>query len=162
MKLFLSLFLSVLFPLTSSAAQPTACWAKEVNPISKKPYTEQQWMADLSRWQQQEPENPSLWQLFLAHQTYQDELDVTKKIKGDKRKHCYMGCRIAQTTSYEVSFYIGWLKESEDLQDCDKKTNFEPLDQQSTADGAAVGADSPTPQSCRDYCSSYKPPQRIF
>jgi hypothetical protein len=162
MKVLLSLLSFILIPTFGFAAQPPGCWTSEVSPVSKKIYSQTQWEQDLAQWLRLEPESPSLWSLFKAHQTYKKEQAAVKKIKGDKRKHCYIGCRIAQENSLEVSLYVGWLKESEDLQDCDKKTYFEPLDHQSTVDGAVVGSESQSPKICHEFCSAYKPSERLY
>ncbi len=136
-----------------------SCGETEINPYTGERFSSESWNETLELWDLQEPPSASLWSLFWAHQTYQKELVPTKTLKNDKRKHCYMGCRIAQETSIEVSVYVGWLKESEDLQDCDRKTFFEPLDYQSTIDGALVAMSSLESQACMDYCSAYKAPK---
>lgn len=141
-------------------AEPSSCWDKELNPYTQSVYkSEDEWLHQRERWDALQPENVSLWSLFWAHQTYKKELSTAQTLKNDKRKHCYIGCRIAQEQSYEVSDYVGWFKESEDLQDCDKKTFFEPLDYQSTADGAKRGASSQDPQRCYEACAVYEAPQ---
>lgn len=135
------------------------CWQREVDPYSGKLYSAESWNETLQLWDQQQPPQASLWSLFWAHQTYQKELAAAQTLNNDKRKHCFIGCRIAQETSIEVSIYVGWLKESEDLQDCDKETFFEPLDYQSTVDGALVAESSSDSRKCMDYCSTYKAPK---
>ncbi|MBY0386153.1 hypothetical protein K2X05_13420, partial [bacterium] len=123
-------------------------------------YTEDQWYEHLEKWENKAPPSPGLLSLFKAHQTYKKELSTAQKLKNDKKKHCYIGCRIAQDTSLDVSTYVGWLKESEDIQDCDKKTFFEPLDFKSTVDGAEQAVVSSEPSFCFDYCQDYKAPQK--
>ena len=89
----------------------------------------------------------------------QKELSTAQTLKNDKKKHCYIGCRIAQDTSVEISIYVGWLKESDDIQDCNKKTFFEPLDFESTLDGAEFAETSSSPMSCLEFCQDYTVPQ---
>ncbi len=141
------------------AAAADMCWERERNPYSEATYTEVEWYDHTQAWNALQPEEPSLLSLFWAHQTYKQELDTAKTLKNDKRKHCYIGCRIAQDTSLEVSTYVGWLKESEDLADCNRKTLFETLDYQSTIDGAQQGSLVSEPQECYDFCESYKAPK---
>lgn len=147
------------FILSLSHAQETGCWQEERNPYTKAIYTEAQWYEHIDAWNALQPPEPSLWSLFWAHQTYKQELDTANTLKNDKKKHCYIGCRIAQTTSLEVSTYVGWLKESEDITDCDRKTFFEMLDYQSTVDGALQGATDNDAQMCYDFCEAYKAPK---
>jgi hypothetical protein len=143
--------------LMASAAD--MCWEQERNPYSKDRYTENEWHEHTQAWNERQPEEPGLLNLFWAHQTYKQELDTANSLKNDKRKHCYIGCRIAQDTSLEVSTYVGWLKESEDLTDCNRKTLFETLDYQSTIEGAQQGATNGDPESCYEFCQTYKAPK---
>lgn len=152
--------LQALFILISPTHAQEACWEQETNPYSKAIYTEEQWHEHLENWETQAPPSPGLWSLFQAHQTYKKELSTAQKLKNDKKKHCYIGCRIAQDTSLEVSIYVGWLKESDDIQDCDKKTFFEPLDFESTVDGAEQAAVSSEPAFCYEFCQDYQTPQK--
>ena len=153
-------FLFTTFTLLSIFAQAqSACWENERNPYSKNTYTEDEWYEHTQAWNELQPEEASLWSLFWAHQTYKQELDTANTLKNDKRKHCYIGCRITQDTSLEVSNYVGWLKESEDLADCNKKTLFEMLDYQSTIEGAEHGARVKSPEECYDFCEIYKAPK---
>ena len=145
--------------LVLMASASDMCWEQERNPYSKATYTEAEWQEHTQAWDERQPEEPSLLSLFWAHQTYKQELETANTLKNDKRKHCYIGCRIAQDTSLEVSTYVGWLKESEDLSDCNRKTLFETLDYQSTIEGAEQGSLVSEPQECYDFCESYKAPK---
>ncbi len=141
------------------AAAADMCWEQERNPYSKATYTETEWYEHTQAWNEREPEDPGLLSLFWAHQTYKHELETANSLKKDKRKHCYIGCRIAQDTSLEVGTYVGWLKESEDLADCNRNTLFETLDYQSTIEGAEHGATVKSPEECYDFCETYKAPK---
>jgi len=114
--MFLRILATVIILTNVSAANASdMCWDNERNPYTKKAYTEADWFEHTERWNELMPEEASLWSLFWAHKTYKAELDTANNLKNDKRKHCYIGCRIAQDTSLAVSIYVGWLKESEDL-----------------------------------------------
>lgn len=152
--------LQIFWLLSSSASAQESCWQQEVNPYTKSLYTQNEWQDHVEKWEEHAPSSPSLWSLFKAHQTYKKELSAAEKLKNDKKKHCYLGCRIAQNTSFDVSTYVGWLKESEDLNDCDINTNFEPLDFASTVDGAAFAETNSSPISCFEFCQDYKAPQK--
>jgi hypothetical protein len=145
--------------LVLMASANEMCWKQEINPYSKTTYQEAEWLKHSQAWNERQPEKPIFWSLFLAHQTYKQELETANTLNNDKRKHCYIGCRIAQDTSPEVSTYVGWLKESEDLTDCNRKTLFETLDHQSTIEGARQGALVREPQECYEFCTSYKAPK---
>ncbi len=153
------LFLFVVTCLLSGQASAHGCWESERNPYNWLIYTESEWTSHSQAWSRIQPEEPTLWSLFWAHQTYKQEYQKASTLKNDKRKHCYIGCRIAQATSLEVSIYVGWLKESEDLADCNRKTYFELLDYQSTIEGAQHGAANSDPTECFNYCENYKAPK---
>lgn len=150
--------LNLLMSPHNSFAQ-SSCGETEINPYTGQVFGAEAWGETLDLWDRQQPPSASLWSLFWAHQVYQKELSEANTLKNDKRKHCYIGCRIAQETSIEVSTYVGWLKESEDLQDCDRKTFFEPLDYQSTVDGALHSEKAVDSQACMDYCRDYTAPK---
>ncbi len=131
-----------------------SCWQNEIHPINVTPYTQAEWENAITQWQTQKPSAPLITDLFKAHKTYKNELSTAQKLGNDKRKHCYIGCRIAQDTSLEVATYVGWMKELEDLQDCDKNTFFEPLDMQATTDGALASTNLTSQKGCYKYCKT--------
>lgn len=115
-------------------------------------FTEVEWNTAIADWDTQEPEDPGIIKLFSAWQVYKKEAHAVKKIKGDKRKHCYMGCRIAQDVSYETAVYVAWMKEKEDLTDCQESTFFEVRDFEVTVDGAGLAATGTSKKHCLDQC----------
>ncbi|MCC6138541.1 MAG: hypothetical protein IT287_07900, partial [Bdellovibrionaceae bacterium] len=119
-------------------------------------FTEEAWNATLEDWNSLEPLDPGFLQLFYAWDLYNKEEAIVAKIKGDKRKHCYMGCRIAQQVSLDTAIYVAWYKEKKDLTDCKANTYFEVRDHEVTLQGAELGQVSAEPQYCMDECNAIK------
>lgn len=153
MKIFIAV--AILF-LSSTAFAQDACFEKEKNVLTKKIFTEKEWTTALDDWNAQEPTDPGILQLLFAWKVYNDELPTANKFKGDKRKHCYIGCRISQDVAFETAVYVAWYKEKEDLTDCAKGTLFELRDHDVTLQGAELGKQSTDPQFCFDECSGIK------
>lgn len=151
MKFLFTLLFSLCF--TSIATAQSACYENEKNVSTKKMFTEDEWNSAISEWDSQEPQDPGLLKLFAAWNVYKKEAPAVKKIKGDKRKHCYIGCRIAQEVSYDTALYVAWMKEKEDITDCDASTLFEWRDFEVTVHGAELAKDSSNEKYCLDQCT---------
>lgn len=153
MKLFFAL--AILFASQAVFAQD-ACYITEKNVSTDLFFTEPEWTMALEQWNAQEPADPGLLQLFFAWKVYNDELPTANTLKGDKRKHCYIGCRIAQDVAFDTSVYVAWHKEKQDLTDCEKGTFFEQRDYETTVHGAELSKQSSDPQFCLDECNMIK------
>lgn len=148
--------LILLFSLSSLVQAQESCALEEIDSTTKKHFTEQQWDQQLEQWMSEEPASPGLLRLGLAFAVYTNEKPKTKKLRGDKRKHCYMGCRISQELGYETAEYVAWLKEHEDLTDCNGSTYFEIRDFEVTVYGAELGQTSKDPAFCIQECNQIK------
>ena len=145
--------ISIFFLSPSLFASEERCWRSEINPATKKIYaSEAAWHAELQRWKALEPKAPSLDQLFRAYEIYKSEKSAAQKLKNDKVKHCYIGCRIAQDLNFESARYVGWYKETQDLEDCKRNTRFEEKDYEATVFGANLQVTGK--EACVDSCQS--------
>lgn len=149
-------FLTISLFFSSSAFAQDLCFENEKNAETKVIFTEDEWTAAVVEWDAQEPQDPGILKLLAAWNVYKQESATTAKIKGDKRKHCYMGCRIAQSVSYETAVYVAWMKEKEDLTDCKASTLFEVRDFEVTVDGADLAKDSSKKNYCLEQCQQIK------
>lgn len=146
-------FLFVLLLSFNIHADEERCWQNEINPATKRTYTSAAvWQAELDRWKTKEPKAPSLDQLFRAYEIYKNEKSAAQKLKNDKVKHCYIGCRIAQELNPQSAEYVGWYKEAQDLEDCERNTRFEEKDYEATLFGAnlQVTGQEACVSSCRE------------
>lgn len=150
------LFAFSILLFSGSAFAQQACFENEKNVITKKMFTEEEWNIALKEWDAQEPKDPGILKLFFAWNVYNKELPTANKFKGDKRKHCYMGCRIAQDVSYETAVYVAWYKEKEDLTDCKVNSNFEHRDYEITIEGADLAHQGKGASYCFDECGKIK------
>jgi hypothetical protein len=141
---------SIIFSTTVFAAP--ACYELEVDVQTKKPFEEKTWLETIDYWNAEEPAFPGIFKLASAWSVYKKALPEANKLKNDKLKHCYMGCKIAQNVSYETAVYVAWYKEQQDLTDCNQKTFFEVKDLESTLLGADIGAQSTEPKACVKTC----------
>lgn len=137
-----SFVLTILISITANAA-PTAK-IQECSPEARA--LEAQWAA-------QEPTRPRLRDMARATVLYRTEREHALRLRGDKVRHCYIGCRITTEINPTTGLYLGWLKEHWDLTDCDPSTNFDPADERATAVGVDLavrhqGLD------CRRECES--------
>lgn len=151
-----TLLLLLVFGFGSSAYAKGACYSSEKNVSTKKMFTENDWEEALADWDSKEPADPGILKLFAAYQVYQKELPTANTFKGDKRKHCYIGCRIAQDVSHDTAVYTAWYKEKEDLTDCVKGSYFELRDYEITVQGADLGLKNKDPKYCLEECSLVK------
>lgn len=124
MMLIVILFLAGFAPEFAAAAM-----APECSPEAK---------ALEARWAAAEPAAPSWTDLARASLAYKRESQSVRRLRGDKLRHCYIGCRIAISVNEDTAVYLGWLKEQWDLTDCDASTRFEPADERATALGAEL------------------------
>lgn len=155
LKAYLTALLLTLSLSSAQAEDTDLCYTGEINPATKKIYTSHDdWALDLETWNEKEPAHPGMLRLWRAYSVYKEQEPIARKLKNDKRQHCYMGCMISQTTNQETVLYVAWLKESRDLQDCSKATHFEEADFIATLFGAQVGATAKTAQECVDSCQN--------
>ncbi|MCB9072241.1 MAG: hypothetical protein H6623_01370 [Bdellovibrionaceae bacterium] len=151
-KLFTFIFITV---ITSLASADSACFASEINVLTKKPFSKDDWLQANQQWQDSEPEAPGILEVIGAWHTYKTELSKTKKMKSDKLKHCYMGCVIAKNTSYKAAVYAAWYKEKTDLNDCDKTSFFEVKDYESTVFGSELANSAKSSMDCQSLCQEH-------
>lgn len=146
--------LPILFFTVVSDANPL-CFQDEINPETNLIYENQaSYNKDVDFWKSEKPPTPSLVALGVAYLIYKSELSEALKLGYDKREHCYMGCRIAQGTSINTAIYVGWKKESRDLNDCDASTDFDPLDFAATEVGARAATSIEYSQAaCSKFCA---------
>lgn len=144
----------VIFSLISSTAfADSLCYQSEGDPRTGKAFsTDQDYQDELERWQSKAPGTPNPFALFKAYNVYKSEKDYAGSMKSDKRAHCYMGCRISQSTSYKTADYVGWLKEDRDLKDCSRKTHYDEQDYVATLRGAQFGESQKDARGCLQAC----------
>ena len=150
----MSFFINYLFAfLLASQAMANNCFDSEFNVSAQTRFTAEDYFVTLNTWQSQEPESPGILELFLAYRIYKNESETTAEINGDKRQHCYIGCRITESVSYEAAMYAAWYKEYQDLTDCKRNTYFEVRDYEYTLKGAHEAEMNGESSSCYDTCS---------
>ncbi len=153
-----SFILVVLFPFLAFGEAPKnqqQCWKNEINPETNRIYeTEEEWNQDLIFWEQKRPQNkPSMTELIHLYKVMKDEEDNFAKIKYDKVKHCYAGCRISGLINVSIAYFAAWEKEQIDLADCDIKSHFEVKDFEATIVGADYAFHEQTDTlKCVDFC----------
>jgi len=151
-----SLLFLTLFSFAIASAAP-ACYTQENDPQTKRPYqNEAQWQADREALWQKAPASPSLLQLYRGYQVAR-LASAEKGLGSDKRKHCYVGCRIAAEVSFQVAEYAGYYKEDKDLTDCNPRTQFDFNDINATVIGAEIAARNPgraDQEYCKQQCRS--------
>lgn len=156
-KIFLAIF-TVMCSTQAFAASATnePCWQHEENPATKAPYaSEQEWKMDQEYWKQRSPEMANPISLLRAYSVYRSEMQALPKFHSDKQTHCFMGCRIAQTTDFATAQYVAWLKEDRDIKDCDLNTHFETADFDATVAGARIGdGGAKTREECIETCKA--------
>lgn len=137
----------------SVAGAAEACFSQEESPETLKPFTSvEEYNSVVQEWKYREPRSPGLVALARAYAVYSSEKAVTAKITGDKRAHCYVGCRISQEVDYRTAEYVGWYKEDKDIKDCNKNSHFDIADFDATADGAQLGQSQPDRKGCMAAC----------
>jgi hypothetical protein len=123
--------------------------------------SEEEWHTEYQSLAAQEPYAPSKLVLGYAYWIYTSEEEWAAKYKNsqDKKKHCFMGCRLAKSVSLSTATYLAWYKEYQDLTDCDAKTFFDLEDQVATIFGAEYGVSGAVADSedCFNYCNANKP-----
>lgn len=132
-----------------------ACWKKEENPKTKRPYaSESDYKKDLSNWQRLATiVNPI--HLAQAYQVYVQEKERSLTLESDKMSHCFIGCQMRQKTNYQTVYYVAWLKELRDLKDCNPSSHFEVKDFEATILGG--GFEVPTANGCVEVCRTELP-----
>ena len=147
---FLILILS-LFSWTAHAQ--SSCYLGETDPRTGKVFaSDNDYQDELARWQSKAPSMPGPISLLRAYRVYSAEKDRAAAMKSDKLAHCYMGCRISQTTDYATADYVGWLKEDRDIKDCRKTSHYDEHDYIATLRGAQLGETQNTAQECLRAC----------
>ena len=130
--------------LRSSVPAPhstTTCYVHEEDQRTHQLFdSREEYASELDRWGHVSRPSVGPIDLFLAYRTYRSERAYAETLAIDKAKHCYIGCVIGIATSAKVADYVGWLKEFQDLTDCDPTTHFEDADSVATSRGARLGA----------------------
>lgn len=147
-----NLLVTFLFVFSPVALAQGVCEDVETHPESRQKMTAFEWQELTDEWAAEEPSNPGVLVLLAAYALYSLEKEKANSLRGDKRKHCYMGCRIARNVSVKAAVYAAWLKEYEDLTDCNPNTYFEWRDYEVTVNGAEAGASMGNTGNCYDYC----------
>lgn len=149
------LFFILLFGFSAHAAK--TCWRQEINPATEKIFVSASaYQAQLNDWNNQVPEMPNPLNLLTAHNLYTNTFAAqAARIRNDKVKHCYVGCRIAQRTSARTAEYVGWIKEQQDLTDCRARSHFDPVDYEATVFGARLSVE--TAAACLSQCRAEWP-----
>lgn len=155
-----------LSPAWAGAAAVTAgnpqCWKTEIDPQTGRTYANaEQWEADFQKLAAMTPPRPDIFSLLRAYRVSEAVIPATRKMKSDKTRHCYVGCRIAYAEDRESADFAGWYKEQEDLTDCLASTHFELADYKATQDGIDIsdlsseGIDNPqvAHQLCQTACT---------
>ncbi|WP_295900000.1 hypothetical protein [uncultured Bdellovibrio sp.] len=143
----------ILSLISSPALADSLCYQSEGNPRTGKAFaTDQDYQEELSRWRSQAPSTPNPFSLLKAYNVYSSEKAFANSMKSDKRAHCYMGCRISQSTNYKTADYVGWLKEERDLKDCNRNTHYDEEDYVATLRGATFGESQKDAKGCLQAC----------
>lgn len=137
--------------LSVAHAHGPQCFENEVNPRTQQRYeSAAQWQSDVDAWEQRGRGFAGPLNLFWSFTSYVREKKQAESFGSDKAAHCYIGCVIARSTRAEVADYIGWLKEQQDLVDCDPETHFEEADAVATSWGGMLEARSR--EECQAQC----------
>lgn len=156
-------FILILWPLAvflfcgsfgvAAQAQESLCYQSERDPRTDRPFENQEDYDSLTQsWNQRSPGLVNPLNLLKAYSVYKREVARAKKMGNDKQMHCYLGCRIAQETHLSTVDYVGWLKESRDLSDCNLRSRFEEEDYLATLRGGQYGEANSNPESCERAC----------
>jgi hypothetical protein len=140
----------------SAQSSGSDCFLSEIDPSTKKVYQNKaQWDADLKGIWDSAPISRNPFLLFRGYEVSIVESRNAKGIGSDKRKHCYVGCRIAEEVGYDIAIYAGIYKEDLDLTDCKISTRFDRSDLLATLVGAGIAKESPGRADaafCRSQC----------
>lgn len=127
------------------------CYLHEIDSRTNQAYASREaYDSELARWQHMPRPSVGPIDLLTAYRAYRNEKSYAETLGTDKATHCYMGCVIGIATSAKVTDYVGWLKEYQDLTDCDSTTHFEDADGIATSRGARLGARDKT--ECSNLC----------
>ena len=147
------IFLLAISASAQAGVETPTCYLKEIDQRTMKPFgSVADYNSELDRWNRISRPAVNPLDLFVAYQTFRKEKPVADRMTTDKAMHCYMGCVIALATSTKVTDYLGWLKEHQDLTDCDPATHFEDEDATATSQGARLGARDR--KECSNLCTS--------
>ena len=140
------------FMAQGAFASSLSCAASEKNALTNRIFSVDEYREVLGEWEDAEPAAPGLLRLFRAYNLYQSEKPRVDKIRGDKAKHCFLGCRMAEEIDLKTAIYVAWYKEQKDLTDCNSKTLFEHADYDATVIGAETAMASPEVSDCYQVC----------
>lgn len=144
--------LSLILSTVPSFAFADDCYLHEIDPQTKRVYqNEAQWKADQDKLWAAAPPSPSLYRLKKGYDVAISESGISRGIGSDKRKHCYVGCRIANDVGHDVAVFAAYYKENKDLLDCNSKTHYDLADIPATVRGADLAMASKSPAD-KDYC----------
>jgi len=137
---------------TQASIADHSCASSEINVSTWARFTPVDYQDALEYWRGEEPESPGLLQLFWGYRLYNQEKPNVEKIRNDKDRHCYLGCRLAEEVSYDLAVYVAWYKEDRDLRDCNPGTKFEQADFDYTIEGANAAAEASASIDCWQLC----------
>jgi hypothetical protein len=139
-----------------ASATGEECFRSEIDPSTKRVYQNKaQWDADQKAIWALAAGPPNPFRLLRGYEVSMSESKNSKGMGSDKRKHCYVGCRIADEVGHDVAIFAGIYKEDRDITDCRTKTLFDPADLEATilgADLAKRNADRSDAAFCREEC----------
>lgn len=140
--------------LAFASSEGSACYQSEIDPSTKRVYQNKaQWDADKKAIWASAPSSLNPFRLARGYDVSVLESKNAKGIGSDKRKHCYVGCRITDEVGHDIAIYAGIYKEDRDLTDCKIKTLFDPADLDATILGADLAKNN-SARSDAEFCRS--------
>lgn len=134
-------------------ASERPCWINEIDEQTSAPFqSEKEFLKVKKSWRAAKPKSPTIWALFKALRVIHQEEKETATLPTDGAKHCYLGCRITQSTGRKAAVYAGWSKEWRDLRDCRLDTHFEVRDFEETVYGASIAKNIEEKEGCWEAC----------
>jgi hypothetical protein len=145
----------IILLLCSSYSFAIPCWyIEESDPVLANTFeSKEYYYSAIYEWSKQRPALPNPILLAKAYSVYSSEKSLAESLGRDKRSHCYIGCRVAQETDFRTTNFMAWLKEDQDLKDCNRDTHFEVKDYNATIDGGLYGIKTNDPLLCQQYCT---------
>jgi hypothetical protein len=154
--MFKAALIALFFPILSFADTSKGdCYRNEIDPHTRRFYENRaQWEADRAELWRLAPSAPSFYRRWQGYKVAMAESVSSRGIGSDKRKHCYVGCRIAAQVGADVAEYAAYYKEDKDILDCNPQTHFDLTDITATMAGAslAIIPERSDPGFCRAEC----------
>jgi hypothetical protein len=148
--------IALFFPILAFADTPPGdCYRHEIDPHTGRFYQNRtQWEADRVELWKSAPPAPSFFRRWQGYKVAMVESPNSHGIGSDKRKHCYVGCRIAAVVGPDVAEYAAYYKEDKDILDCSSQTHFDLMDIKATMAGALLATipEKSDANFCRTEC----------